>query len=288
MGIATQGPSLAATKQDSPGSAAQEQQMGTEMNFSQSLEQQISQAIQPVLNEFRQQMAQTIAQQKEAQPAPASGGQAAPQAPAPQAPAPQQPTPQQAQPTQPEGHPGVREGVSQVKQSAQNLVAEAVRPAIQVAERQGEQWIESLLIAGLAALLAESTRNAIEQRAEQGLHTLLEKAFEPLPKNATSQEVQAQVEQTLKAILQAALVAVFTEALLPRTQEGEQAIRKALHGDFAAAGSALQDIVKAIFDAIVTVLRQQWKSLVRLLLVMLLLVLEGSLEKSLAKGAEHA
>ncbi|MGZ3664550.1 MAG: hypothetical protein ACXVDA_08700 [Ktedonobacterales bacterium] len=283
MGIATQGPSLAATKQDSPGSAAQEQQMGTEMNFSQSLEQQISQAIQPVLNEFRQQMAQTIAQQKEAQPAPASGGQAAPQAPAPQ-----QPTPQQAQPTQPEGHPGVREGVSQVKQSAQNLVAEAVRPAIQVAERQGEQWIESLLIAGLAALLAESTRNAIEQRAEQGLHTLLEKAFEPLPKNATSQEVQAQVEQTLKAILQAALVAVFTEALLPRTQEGEQAIRKALHGDFAAAGSALQDIVKAIFDAIVTVLRQQWKSLVRLLLVMLLLVLEGSLEKSLAKGAEHA
>jgi hypothetical protein len=289
MGIATQGQPSAATTQDSPGSAPQGQQMGTEPNFSQSLEQQISQAIQPVLNEFRQQMAQAIIQQKEATPVPSTDGQAAPQAPAApptQQPAGQQPpsqTPtQQAQPTRPEGQPGIRESVSQAQQGAQNLVASAVRPAVQLAEQQGQQWLEALLIAGLAALLAESTRNAIEQRAEQGLHTLLQKAFEPLPKNATSQELQAQAERTLQAILQAALVAVFTQALLPRTQEGEQAIRKSLHGDFAAGRSALQDIVKAIFEAIVTALRQQWQRVLRLLLGVLLLALEGSLEKSLA------
>src|SRR5690349_12442966 len=192
MGIATQGQSPAATKQESPGSGAQSQQTGSDSNFSQSLEQQISQAIQPVLNEFRQQMAQTIIQQKEATPALGTDGQAIPQAPA--APSTQQPgsqTPtQQAQPTQPVGQPGLRESVTQVQQGAQNLLAGAVGPAVQLAEHQGQQWLEAMLIAGLAALLAESTRNAIEQRAEQGLHTLLQKAFEPLPKSATSQQLQ--------------------------------------------------------------------------------------------------
>lgn len=289
MGIATQGQSPSATKQEAPGLAPQGQSPSTQSNFSQTLEQQISQAIQPVLDEFRQQMAQTMVQQKEAMPATGTGGpapqeaQAAP--PAPQPPPQPQAQPPQPQP-QPEGQPrpaALPEGVGKLQQGTQHLLTDALRPAIRLAEQQGEQWIESLLIAGLAALLAEPTRVAIQQRAEQGLHTLLQKAFEPLPHSASSQNLQAQTERTFQAILQAALAAVFAEAMQPQVQQqGQQAIRESLHGDFSAALKTVEDTVKAILEAIATALRQQWQLVLRLVLIAILVALESSLEKSLA------
>lgn len=321
MGTATQSRSSATTNQESLGSLAQGQQSSPEVDFSRSLEQQISQAIQPVLEEFRQQMAHAVEQQMQAQPMTGAAGQAAqgvqaalprpPQA-APQPPVPQ-PTVQQAPAPQPTGalppppappappaqqvgqagvlpqsvsqsvSQAVSQAVSPDQHGVQRPLAGVLRPALQLMEQQGEQWLQALLVAGLAALLAETTRGAIQQRAEQGLHTLLQKAFEPLPHGASSQELQAQTERTLQAILRDSLEAVFAQAMQPKTQQqGEQAIRESLHGDFGAALKSIEDTLKAILEALVAVLREQWQRVLRLLVRALLVVLENSLEKSLA------
>ncbi len=198
---------------------------------------------------------------------------------------------QAAQPSKPEALTGVSpQGVSRAVSPAvspeqagvQRALAGGFRPAVQLIEHLGEQWLQSLLVAGLAALLAETTRGAIQQRAEQGLHTLLQKAFEPLPHSTNSQELQAQTERTLQAILRDSLEAVFAQAMLPKTQQqGEQAIRASLHGDFGAVLRTIEGTLKAILEALVAVLREQWQRVLRLQVAALLVVLESSLEKSL-------
>lgn len=304
MGTATQSQSSVTTEQVPPGSPDQRQQLGNDLDFSKSIEQQISQAIQPVLDEFRQQMAHTMEQQIQAESVTNTAGglaapevQAAPTIPQPAAAseaqatpsAPQQPTPPAApsplaQPAQLAGETAAQAAhVVQDQQGTQHLLTGTLRPALQVMEHQAEQWLQSLLVAALGALLAESTRSAIQQRADQGLHILLQKTFEALPQSSNSKELQAQTERTLQSILRDSLEAVFTQARLPATQQqGEQALRESLHGNFAAALKSIEDTVKALFEALVAVLREQWQRVLRLLLRALLVVLEGSLEKSLA------
>jgi hypothetical protein len=293
------------------GPTAGGQAQSADLNFSQLLEQQIAQAIQPVLDEFRQQMAQMVAQQTAGAPVVDSSAQAvrqeAPQGHGAEAPAQQPPT--QSQPVQPSGPPAaaqqppgpatqqapVFQPVSQLQQAAsavlpsqlgaqpsaqaeQRPLAGALAPALQAVERRGEQWLQSLLVAGLSALLTESTRAAIQQRAEQGLHTLLQKLFEAAPDGVTNQEMQRKIEGTLQLILRESLDAVFAEAMRTAVQQGsQQAIRQSLHGDFRSALTKVEDTLRVMADALLAVLRRHQRTVIRLLLALALLALESSL-----------
>jgi hypothetical protein len=299
-------------QQEPPSRAEEGQALGTDQGFDQLLEQQIAQAIQPVLDEFRRQVAEVMEQQMAERPtidtSSEGDGQESQQVPGSQQqdarPADQQPTsqapppqteeqspsaaaqqmqaepPQQAEPAASDGQPA-KQPESQEQRAPQRQLVKAVRPALEVVEHQGERFLQSLLVAGTTALLAESTRVAAQQRAEQGLHGLLQKMFEGLPDQVSSQDLQAQTERTLQAILRESLDAVFAEGMrLTLQQQGGQAMKVSLDGDFGALLKKTEDTLKAIADALVAVLRRHWQPVLRLLLLIVLSALESSLEHS--------
>ncbi len=306
------------------GNAAHGQAPGAELGLSQVLEQQIAQAIQPVLDEFRQNMAQTIEQQRTAptsSPNTSTGaagvqetsqgqgaqqpvqqqlvqqqippvdqpslGQATQQMQTAQVPPqPAQQLQQVQQPVQPAGLAGQTTGqlATQGQQALQAPAMGTLHPILQEVERQGGQWIQTLLVAGLTALLTEKTHVAIQQRAEHGLHTLLQKLFEAAPDGVSNQEMQNKTERTLQMILRQSLDAIFAEGMRTKVQEGgQQAIRESFHGDFGGALNRVEDTLKAMIEALLAVLRQQWQNVLRLLLALVLLALESSLAQSSAE-----
>jgi hypothetical protein len=283
-------PAQARASQASPGLGASGQAPSADLNFSQILEQQIAQAIQPVLDEFRQQMAQEVAQHTAATPVIGSGGQGAgrtaPQVPGAQASTSQPPSqqspaqsspPQQATPAA-KTDPADIQAEIPVKSITQRPLAGALVPAVQAVEYHGAQWLQSLLVAGLGALLTESTHTAVQQRAELSLHTLLQKLFDAAPDGIANQEMQGKIERTLQLILRESLDAVFAEGLRTTLQQGgQQTIEQSLHGDFAGALGKVEDTLRIIMEALIAVLRRHQQTIVRLLLALALLALENSL-----------
>ncbi len=300
------------TEQESPGASAPAE-TSSQPSFSVFLEQQLAQAIQPVLDDFWHQVAQALEQGLSAEPATvaaAAGARPEPHQEAPslaqQGPAelaePQPPSPvptegaeqkqsaptgeqQPAQPAQPTESAGqVSERAASTKLLAPTRqLTESLGPVVQFVERQTELWLQSLLVAGLTALLVESAHAAVRQRAEQGLHTLLLKTFERLPAGAKSQELQTHTETTLQAILAETLVVIFTESMRAAMQrQGEQAIHESVHGHVGAAVKSLEVALEALLVTLMAVLRRQWQRVLRLLLKVVLLAIETSLERSVA------
>ncbi len=274
----TQTQSPPSANQGSAGSSAQGQATGPNLDFSQLLEQQIAQAIQPVLDEFRQQVTQAVEQsQTPKAPASIAGGEGARQE-APQgqgAPSTVQQPPVPQPPSQ-----AAQQAPTPHVQAPQFPLAEILRPAVQAAERQGEQWLQSLLVSGLTGLLTESTRAAIQQRAERGLHTLLQKLFEAAPDGFSNQEMQVRMEQTLQALLREALDAVFAESARTMLgQGGQQAIQESLHGDFGGALKQIQEALRAMVGALLAVLRRNWPTILRILIALALLAVASALAK---------
>jgi len=264
--------------------------------MSSALEQQIAQAIQPVLDEFRQNMMHVMEQESRAatdttgSSATAAQGSAGNETqmapPVPDA----SPTPQAAVES------SLQQPANQIAQQAASVPQQAEQVAVrnvpaaqqaqggvlhtvlQTMQRQGEQWLLSVLVSGLTALLTESTHAAIQGRAEQGLHSLLQKAFQALPDGSSNQDIQAKTERLLQAILRESLDAVFTESMRTTLQQGTQlTLRESLNGDVGAALSKMQDMLKSMAEALFSVLRNRRQSVVRLLLALGLLALDSSL-----------
>lgn len=281
----SEAPSPAPTTQDSAGPAADGQPSSLEMNLRPFLEQQVAAAIQPVLNEFRQQMTQAVVQQT---------ARTAAQAPAPLA-GERQPLAQAAQQVQAQlpsyeqltgsadltrAQPERRE-----PEGPQLLPTGAVRSAVQTIGRQGEHWLQWLLVAGLTAgltaLLTESSHAALQRRADQGLHTLLEKMSAALPDGVINQEMRGKTERTLQTILRESLDAVFAEATRAALQQGGlAAIRGSLNGDSGGALRSVEETLRAMADAIMAVLRRHQQTVIRLLIALALLALASSLGQS--------
>jgi hypothetical protein len=271
----------------SQGPGTEGQAPSADLNFSHILEQQIIQAIGPVLDEFRQQMAQGVAQQTADTPGIDLAGQgigqgaaqgSGAQAPTPQPPSQQSPAPLgQAAPAAPTERPDIQTQVP-VKNIVQRPLSGALAPAVQAVEQHGAEWLQSLLVAGLGALLTESTHVAVQQRAEQGLHTLLQKLFDAAPDGVTNQEIQGKIERTLQLILRESLDAVFVEGVRTVVQQGgQQTIERSLRGDFGGALIKVEDMLKVMVTALIAVLHRHQQTLLRLLLALALLALENSL-----------
>ncbi len=271
--------------------------------FSQALEQQITQAIQPMLDEFRQRMAQELSDPMAAMPIRGAGqldtGQEAPHVPdtqAPTMPTQQPPTRQAPGPSAaPEAAPQQSEGeqalesqpkppptqVQHVQHVRERPLAGVLPSAVQMVGRSSAQWLQSLLVAGLGALLAETTHATVQQRAEQSFHTLLQKAFEAAPAAFANQEMREKTERTLQLILREALDAVFAEGVRTSVQQGgQQTIQQALRGDFGGALKTVEETPQVMMAALIAVLRRHQQTILRLLLALVLLAVASSLEHS--------
>ncbi|HEU5201100.1 MAG TPA: hypothetical protein VFU32_15795 [Ktedonobacterales bacterium] len=258
------------TPQGTTGGKAQRADMG----LNQALEQQITQAIQPALDEFRQRMAE-LSGQMAAMPAQQSPTRQAHEPPAAPEAAPQQKEDKQALESQPQ------QALTQVQHITERPLAGALTSAVQTVGRYSAQWLQSMLVAGLGALLAESAHAAVQQRAEQGLHTLLQKAFEAAPADFANQGMQEKTERTLQLILREALDEVFAEGVRTSVlQGGQQTIQQSLRGDFGGALKTVEETPQVLMAALITVLRRHQQTILRLLLALALLAVASSLEHS--------
>ncbi len=174
-------------------------------------------------------------------------------------------------------------GLQQALSDGQHLLAGAsgaLAPAVQAVEQTGTQVLQSLLVAGLGALLSETTHAAAQQRAEQGLHMLVEKLFTAAPTAAVSDEMKRKTEGTLQLILRDALAAVFAERTRATVQQdGLQTIQHSLHGDVGGALKQMQAMLRALAEALIAALRRHLQTLARLAMALVLLVFEQSLEQ---------
>lgn len=180
------------------------------------------------------------------------------------------------------------------------LVKGGLRPALQstlnFVEQQAENLLQSALTGAISALLAESTRAAVERGAEQGIRLALEKTATALGDNSTVREIRTQTESTLLAIVRDALDAVYAESLRANMQQhAEGASRELLHGNVGGALGEVGDVLQAMLREIVVVLRRQWHRLLRLLLKVILAALDdapvsekASLPKTAGKIGESA
>jgi uncharacterized membrane protein YheB (UPF0754 family) len=135
-----------------------------------------------------------------------------------------------------------------------------------------------MLLAGITAMFAETTRAAAQERAEQSLRALLQRAFDALPESSTKQELQQQTERTLQSIVDEAFDAIFADDVRTELQShGEHITRALVHRDFDETLKQIQQGLRVVLQEIVSVLRRQWQRVLRLLLKMILTALEGSL-----------
>ncbi|HEY7782921.1 MAG TPA: hypothetical protein VIC85_22200 [Ktedonobacterales bacterium] len=278
--------------QEHQGNGGQEPASNVELELDQLLRQHIAQAIQPVLDEYQREMAAGQQPQQPASQAPPRTEKppehAEPSA-ASNTDSPDRATPS-AEPSGPAG--GALGGVlggalgrALDVPSAQHLVPRlsgVVSPALDAVEQQGAQWIQSVLVGALTAVLAESSRAVIQRRAEQGLHALLTKAFDALPEGTGSEKARYQSEHTLQAILRDSLDVIFADPLrATMLAKGERALHDSLHGDLSGAAHEARDTAGEVVDALGEVLRHQRQRIIRLLFTLALLVLASSVEHSL-------
>jgi hypothetical protein len=278
---------------------------GAGLDLSRLVELQISQAIEPILADFRQHMAQAVQQemghalaadgmgpQRGEQP---DGESKAAEATLPVVQQREQRTATEGQPTQqPQESQPQPEG-GEEKEGMQDHVSRHLRPlpsaVLQGLEQHAAQWLVSMLMAGISAMFAESARAAAQERAEQGLGALLQRTFDPLPESPTKRELQLQVERTLQSILQEVFDAIFADRVRAELQShGEQATRALVHRDFDAAVKRLRQGLELVLQEIASVLRRQWQRVLRLLLKVILTALEDSLsatEKETLPSAQN-
>lgn len=284
------------------------------MDLGPLLQQQIAQALQPVLADFRQQIKTTVQQQIEGDRLPGtvtSGAQLPklPQAPEQQskpdtenAPQPEQEEgasqstsqqapqeargeasdqgeSQQSEPQTPEDGEGSEESTGHgLQKMVRGKVGTTLSSGLHLVERQGEEWLVSMLTAGLTALLSEATHGAVQRRAEQSLHALLQKAFDALPEGAAGKDLRAQTERTLQAILRETIDAMYAEGARSALEHhGAEAGRNLAHRDLGGVMEQIQQAGQALLHELVTVLRHQWQRILRLLLRLILSALQDSL-----------
>jgi len=277
--------------------------------FSQQLQEQIAQALKPVLADFRQQVTRNIEEQeevkqmpesvaegleRETRPTQSSDGesgdtqQSDAEQSAPEQSAQGQSAPSRAQSEeQDQSQAGAQDGQQaqepeQEQGGIKGVVSGNLGPALDVGlrlvEHQAEQWLQSMITAGLDALLTETTRLAAQERASRGLHVGLEKAFSALPDSATTRDLRVQTEKTLQAILREAIDAVFAERARAALQEhGGLVSQEITHRNFTGALQHAQHGVQALLQEVIEVLRRQWQRVLRLLLRLVLTALQDSL-----------
>lgn len=250
-----------------------------DQTFRQVLDQQVADAIRPVLDEFRQQMTQELEQQAAtlrakdvgAKDSGANDTGTSGQTSGTKTPAKPVTQPEQQQPASPNG--------------AATSLAQTLRPELEAVEQQTASALQSALAALVTALLAETTHTAIQRQAEVGLHAFIEKLFNTAPGGANNQQMQEKTERLLRSILQEFLDAIFAETLRMKVQQdGQQAIQSSLHGDFGGVLNNGGDLLKATVAVLVGVLRRNQQNLVRLALALALFMLAGLIAQS---GSHH-
>lgn len=251
----------------------------------QGIEQEITEAFQPMLDEFRQQISHVLSDQLATMQMTSDGesdtSQVASRARGGRAPAAPEAAPSEGEQER-EFRPESGElQVRNIQQAGAQAAPGGLSSVVQTVGHYTAQLLKAPLIAGLGALLAESTHATVQQRAEQELHSLLQRAFEAAPPDFANQDLLGKIEGALRPILRDVLDALFSEGVRVSLERGgEQSIDQALHGNLGSALSKVEEAPQVLITTLGTVLRRHQRTILRLLLALSLLAVGYSLAQS--------
>jgi len=278
----TRGEASSSRSDRRPSEDQAESQTGAIPDLGQMLQEQIGQALQPAMAEFREQMAATVRRELDEvlhqdDPDSRTGAQRATG----RGQLEDQRLPQRAA-DQAEGEPPSKSSESEDetrsqdsestgKHGLQGILPQLGKPLLEslpdVLEKQGEQWLRSRLDQGIDLLFSGSVRTVVRHEAERMLHVLRRVALELIPDVDTRRDLSAQADRVIETLVQDGVDQLFGKSVRNEVKEhGEQAIQALFKPDLKAALREIQAVLRLLMEALLDVLRRSWQQVLDLLL----------------------
>jgi HEPN domain-containing protein len=163
--------------------------------------------------------------------------------------------------------------------------SERANSIVSLAADQGQEWLQSLLTAGLALVFSDSVRAKVEEEAARGLHALLQETFDALPDGPDTGESRREAQRALQDTLNNTLESLFAGDIRAELQRsGERAIASLAHGEFEAAANGAGQAVEALVLGVLRELDGHWHQVLRLLLKVILKALQEALSSAVRDG----
>jgi hypothetical protein len=173
---------------------------------------------------------------------------------------------------------GIGEALSYVAHAAGGLLLDVVK-------QRGEQHVQSLVNVALDALFSPQIRTLTQRQIEDVVRSLLEETFEAIPTTDPSGETEQKAIGELDLALQEALDSIFDGAVRAQLQQhGERGTEALMRGDVSTATHHAEEAVEAFFTAILKALGRHWSSVLHLLLGLLI----GAIEEMAAAKIKEA
>lgn len=257
----------------------------------QLLHREILEALQPVLTEFQQRMAQVVQQQMDealhldgqgdhdtwSEAGENSLGVA------------QRPEARSAALAPAAGQISEVESVRSVPATDQTGSSGLLHSILEMLKQETEQSLRTLLDIALEALFSDSVRRSIQRQTEQALPSLLQVSLAAVPNAAARRELQEQAEATLRIMLQESLDAIFATEVRTEVQTHLQAALDALlQGNVEVARLQVEQLVNMFIRRVLPVIQRYAERVPRLLLRALLSLLQDAAGATEKKDAPHA
>jgi hypothetical protein len=248
-------------------------------DLSRVLQEQISQALQPTLAEFREQMSASVrreldetldADRRRGRQQPHDRGATESEAPA---------DTDADRSTDDARSPG--SGPSRARGS--NVIGSWLgKPLLEalpgILEEQGEQWLRTRLDLGIDFLFAAWMRAAIQHDVERVLQGVTRVATGFISDRAAREDLRAQADRTVERLVGTALDTLFADDVRDDLRaRGHRAIDALFEPDLKSIIHQAQDLLVSLLDGLLAVLRACWEQILQLLGKVVLALLQPRL-----------
>jgi len=254
-----------------------------------TLQEQISQALQPTMTEFREQMSATVrreldeALERGGRRPPADGerstdrGQARAQASSDEV---------VDQPDDEGRSKGSDPSGQRERLALRSLLGKPLLEALpEVLEQQGEQWLRSRFDLGIDFVFSLWVRAAVQQEVERALQRLARAAIGLVPDRATHDDLQAQSERTVERLTQTAVDKLFADDVREDLKaRGHEAIGSLFKLDLKSILEQVQELLLSLFEGLLAVLRECWEQILQLLGKLVVSLLQSRVTAMLKDG----
>ena len=235
-----------------------------------ALQEQISQALQPTLAEFREEMAATVRHEldetlhPDRRRGPADARRSTNRGEGNERASTDQDADQSVDDTHSNGAVSSGERGSQAIGSL--LGKQLLGSLPEILEQQGEQWLRSRFDLGIDFLFSDLVRASAQRETERMLQRVVLVGIELIPDRATRDDLRAQAEQTVESLVGTALDKLFEEDVREDLKaRGHQAIGSLFQPNLKSILQQAQELLLSLLEGLLAVLRECWEQIVQFL-----------------------
>jgi hypothetical protein len=221
------------------------------------LEERLEHAIQPVIADFQQHLAEAVEQRLASVRLEGVG----------------QPDEQEETDTGSEQH-------------DENRVGPALHHTLLNLEHQGSEWLQTAVSVAINAFFSSAVRAAVQEQLDEAVHDLLSDVFSGLPTDEeTSADLRKRTEQTTQKLLEDMLCEIFEGSVREEVKfHADEAVQALSRLDFEVAARHGEDTIEALVLGVVRALGRHWGDVVHLLLKLVIESLQTMFSSTAAAG----